>query len=372
MPINKGGLGFFNIDHFIKSLQCTWVKKAFGNTIDCWRQELNALSGMRTVNIDPDSIDANINPMLKDICSSFYDFKRNYNLLNENFFKSCLLGNPNLVNEKRYALLVGDKFWLQKLTNPHGELDNIRICDFFTDQGRVKNIQQLSNILMSNLDRDTYSTIKKVLETSKYVYIRDKVTISNIQYPTTSEFVTRFKKGSKNFRNIFNKAEFGKVVSSKNKKIKTFFQLVNLEILPEPDLEKFQSEWAKGFYPMKVRDFVYKFRNNILGINTRVSHFANNVSRRCTFCVLANERNILDETFSHLFYECSHTNKTIKSFLQKYMSDYGPLTDTDLRKFLFTGINAVSNKIDNVFISALSVTICFFIWECKLQKNCQQ
>jgi hypothetical protein len=95
---------------------------------------------------------------------------------------------------------------------------------------------------------------------------------------------------------------------------------------------------------MKVRDFIYKFRNNILGINTRVSHFANNVSRRCTFCALANERNIVDETFSHLFYECLHTNKTIKAFLQKYMNGYGPLTDTDLRKFLFTGTNAVSNK----------------------------
>jgi hypothetical protein len=55
--------------------------------------------------------------------------------------------------------------------------------------------------------------------------------------------------------------------------------------------------------------------------------------------------------------------------MQKYMNDYGPLTETDFRKFLFTGTNAVSNKIDNVFISALSVTICFFIWECKLQKK---
>jgi hypothetical protein len=142
------------------------VKKAFGSSIDCWRQELNALSGMRSVNIDPDLMDSNVNPMLKEICSSFYDFKRNYNLMNDNFFNSCLLGNPNLVNEKRFALPVGNKFWSDKLNNPHGELDNIRICDLFTDQGRVKNIHQMGNTLMSNLDRDTYNAIKKVLETS--------------------------------------------------------------------------------------------------------------------------------------------------------------------------------------------------------------
>jgi hypothetical protein len=243
-------------------------------------------------------MDSNINPVLKEICSSFYDFKRNYNLLNDNFFKSCILGNPNLVNEKRFALPVGNKFWSDKLNNPHGELDNIRICDLFTDHGRVKNIHQMGNTLLSNLDRDTYNAIKKVLETSMYVYNCDKVEITNILYPGISEFVTRFKKGSKNFRNIFTRVKFGKVANSKNKKIKTFFQLV--DVFPDPELEKFQSEWAKGFYPMKVRDFIYKFRNNILGINTRVSHFANNVSRRCTFCVLANARNIEDETFSHL------------------------------------------------------------------------
>jgi hypothetical protein len=120
---------------------------------------------------------------------------------------------------------------------------------------------------------------------------------------------------------------------------------------------------------MKLRDFIYKFRNNILGINTRVSHFVNNISRTCTFCVIANARNAVDETFSHLFYDCPITNKAIKSFFQKFMFDYGPLMEQDLKKFIFTGTNAVSNKIDNVFISALSVSICFYVWECKLQKK---
>jgi hypothetical protein len=179
----------------------------------------------------------------------------------------------------------------------------------------------------------------------------------------------RFKKGSKNFRNIFVRSVTGKLTSAKNKKVKTFFQLVNINILPEPELEKFQSEWTKGFYPMKLRDFTYKFRNNILGINTRVSHFANNVSRACTFCSKTNARNAVDETFCHLFYECPIVNKVLKEFMQRFLFDYGPLTDQDLKKFVFIGTNAVSNKIDNSFISALSVSACFYIWECKLQKK---
>jgi hypothetical protein len=55
--------------------------------------------------------------------------------------------------------------------------------------------------------------------------------------------------------------------------------------------------------------------------------------------------------------------------MNTYMSDYGPLTDQKLRIFLFTGTNAVTDKLDNCFISAISVAICFYLWECKLQKK---
>jgi hypothetical protein len=369
LPVNKGGLGFFDTNQFLKSLQCAWVKKAFRSTIDCWRQDLNSLTGMLTVNVDPDRIDADTNPVLKEVSSAFYEFKRGFHLINDNFLQSSITGNPNLVQEKRFAVPVGDKFWDTVLSNPHADLTTICIRDMITDTGRVKNIQSLSNVLSTVLERDNYNTIKKVVETSIYVCNRDKVIYNHSNDGSISEFVTRFKKGSRNFRNIFAKTSAGKVTSSKNKKIKTFFQLVNVNILPDPDLEKFNSEWAKGFYPMKLRDFIYKFRNNILGINTRVSHFANNVSRTCTFCAIANPRAAVDETFCHLFFDCKSTNDTIKSFIRKFMFDYGPLTDQDLKKFIFTGTNAVSNKIDNAFICALSVTICFYIWECKLQKK---
>jgi hypothetical protein len=51
------------------------------------------------------------------------------------------------------------------------------------------------------------------------------------------------------------------------------------------------------------------------------------------------------------------------------MFDYGPLTDPQLKKFIFTGTNVITDKIDNTFISAISITICYYLWECKLHKK---
>jgi hypothetical protein len=47
----------------------------------------------------------------------------------------------------------------------------------------------------------------------------------------------------------------------------------------EEELDKFNSELSNPYYPMKILDFSFtgKFRSNVLGLNTRVSHFNANV-----------------------------------------------------------------------------------------------
>ena len=58
--------------------------------------------------------------------------------------------------------------------------------------------------------------------------------------------------------------------------------------------------------------FLFKFFNNILGINTRLSHFVPNHSRGCTFCTLNGTIPIPDETFLHIFFECGTVKEVIK------------------------------------------------------------
>jgi hypothetical protein len=42
--IEKGGLGLIEVNKFLDSLKCSWVKRSLNNTIDNWRFDLNNLS----------------------------------------------------------------------------------------------------------------------------------------------------------------------------------------------------------------------------------------------------------------------------------------------------------------------------------------
>jgi hypothetical protein len=127
----------------------------------------------------------------------------------------------------------------------------------------------------------------------------------------------------------------------------------------------------RSFYSPKMRDFIFKFYGNLLGINTRVSHFNNNIERYCTFCKIQQKNlygPIIEESFEHLFYSCPATSNVLTKFFNKYMSDLN-LTETDKKKFIFTGVNPITGSCANNFLSALAKQICFYIWECKLKKT---
>jgi hypothetical protein len=47
------------------------------------------------------------------------------------------------------------------------------------------------------------------------------------------------------------------------------------------------SSWNIGFFNSSVRVFIYMLYNNILGTNSRVTHFNQGVDASCTFCVLS-------------------------------------------------------------------------------------
>jgi hypothetical protein len=140
--------------------------------------------------------------------------------------------------------------------------------------------------------------------------------------------------------------------------------------MQKPDnkiLKILNGQWALSYYPVSLREFIFKFRNNILGLNTRVSHFNNNVGRGCTFCAKAGSPNVPDENFLHLFFNCTHTKLVIDGLFTRYL-------DHDLRdiegqkKILFTGMGPDFNE-PNIFLLTIMSIALHFIWQCKLQKK---
>jgi hypothetical protein len=114
-----------------------------------------------------------------------------------------------------------------------------------------------------------------------------------------------------------------------------------LPIPEEKILETLYAEWGVNCYPTRLRDFAFKFRNNLLGINVPVAHFNNQVGRACTFCSKSNlgrgQVPVPDDTLEHIFSSCTHTRKVTRGFLRKYLPDFNADDEQKFKMFIFMG-----------------------------------
>ena len=159
-----------------------------------------------------------------------------------------------------------------------------------------------------------------------------------------SEFFASFKKGSKSCRNILAKPVKVKADPCKLTNIITFFQLIGIEIPPRTTVSNFVGIWNLSFIPNKLRDFIFKFYNNKLGLNTRTSHFGGD-TRACTFCFLL-KRDDTDETFAHLFYDCPAVEQ-IHSSIDRNLFNFILETTSD-KKARWFGCNFM--ETENLFL----------------------
>jgi hypothetical protein len=118
----------------------------------------------------------------------------------------------------------------------------------------------------------------------------------------------------------------------------------------------------------RARVFMLKFFNNILGINTRLSHFVQNHSRGCTFCQLAAVNPVPDETFSHLFLDCNTVRKWHDGFLADYFPNGYVRDELDRKTIFFLG-RVHEPDSDNFFIGFTILLFQYHIWELRLKKR---
>jgi hypothetical protein len=253
-PVDKGGLGFIDIANFLKSLQCSWVKRATGSTIDCWRRDLNNLTGLNPTILSPELIKRDQNPILYNLAESFYDFKKFYFQRNTNFLTSKILGNPNILIDRRTKIPVGNAFWATDNNIPITLL-TVQVSDFLNAAGNFKSYEETAGILGANIPRDRYDQIKKLV-TGSITYQSRASLATAVPDPNTLElYINRFKKGSKNFRKVFEQGLNSRIICKQLPKTKTYFRLIELEVAEEAELEKFNTEWGMAYYPPKIRDY---------------------------------------------------------------------------------------------------------------------
>ena len=109
--------------------------------------------------------------------------------------------------------------------------------------------------------------------------------------------------------------------------------------------------------------FLFKFYNNILGLNVRVSKFNQLIDPSCTFCSNRNFRPAERESFAHLFYYCETTHAILTEFLKRYFTINVPGISV-----FFCGTVSNKERENRAFQLTLDV-FRYHIWVNKLEKN---
>jgi len=115
--------------------------------------------------------------------------------------------------------------------------------------------------------------------------------------------------------------------------------------------------------PNNFREFIFKFFNNYLAVNTRLSHFAVEQSRDCTFCTLKNTR--VDETFVHLFFYCPTVCELQIRFTNEFFD--GRIQGLAAVKFWLCWL--YGEEKFNFFIASCIAAFQFTVWEYKIRKR---
>jgi hypothetical protein len=140
----------------------------------------------------------------------------------------------------------------------------------------------------------------------------------NLPSQSLTEFISKFKKGSKPFRVIIDKS----VYQSKNPgdlcTVRTFAEITGT-VIPDPTiLTYFLSSWNQHYLENNLRDFIFKCRNNLLRTSDRLSHILKNIDDRCFLCKGANLPAPARESFFHFFKDCPITSLLILGFNKRF------------------------------------------------------
>jgi len=370
LPDKMGGLGLIDLKDFVTAQQVTWVKKSQNSTCDNWRCDLKNLSYSNCYVFTEDLVNQALHPILFNIGESNKKFLNQFYNNNENSRDMFIFNNPILTRDRNNDRLLDEPFFRQ-IPCIMNMAPLFKYSDFF-HEGQPMLLDSINTRLTTSINLNTYLRLTTALGNftrAKKINAKSDGTTVNI-----GTFLNKFRKGSRQIREVLAKKQLNKVTLKHQKTVKTFFRLIGIPIFEDSLLMKVLPIWNRIYLPNRMREFLFKFFNNCLGINTRLSHFIENPDRRCTFCKLQNPNTMNEETFQHLFFHCRTTVNWHQQFMRKFLPELVDIfNDRAESKVTFwaSGIFEDRNgeKKFNAFISVAVLQFQYLIWEAKLKKK---
>jgi hypothetical protein len=364
-PPHEGGLGLIKISDYITALQSSWIKRVTQHWGDNWRYDVMRATYGNPLIATKNTFSRDQNPLLFNICSSFGIFKKSFEMKGSNFKKAFIFKNPLFKRGRNSNELLCEGFFGRDLPfEEYKKIARLKYEDLFM-RGGPKSLHSLNLDFNLNLNLVVYMRLHEALQLFAG-RIRNEIAVA----PQSLEmFLKSFNKGSKPFRKILQYEENKSLNISNLNSVTTFCALIGLEIPDSAILKCCWGEWKNRCLTNRCQEFVYKFRNNILGLNSRVRNFVPNVNGSCTLCTEGNEpAPVNSETFMHVFYECVYSCKYRNKLIEKFFPELSNAEEDVLKKFWFFGLLPGMIK-SNLFISSLVNIVQFQIWQMKLQKQ---
>jgi hypothetical protein len=303
------------------------------------------------------------NPILHGLAASYEKFRLSHDQLHSNSIKSFIVNNRLFTRGRGDNNLI-DFTYLELDERVAHIIANMTAMDFFNVNGLKSRVEILIDFGVM-IPVPTYVKIAASLNH----FVR-KMRPNNRSKGSSRFIVDEFiplKNPGKKIRASLTKKGREQFDVSKTKFVTKFRDLTQISLPSKEILGTRVSLWNLSGITNHVRTFLFKFFNNILGLNTRISHFVPGQSRDCTFC-LGTFGPISEETFIHLFYECPTTTDWHEKFLRKYVTAPENLNRDQKLNFFFTGLLPGTGK-DNLFVSMSVYLFQYCIWEEKLSKK---
>jgi hypothetical protein len=242
-------------------------------------------------------------------------------------------------------LVVAENVRLNLLNATVGDITENRI---------IVNKPALEAKLGGQLPVQVYNKLTRICGAAKTKYGKEIIESGTAM----DTFFSRWKKGSKRFRDILINSNEDYVSHN----IMKFS--ANMEVVINSECSRLVNQfWNSSFYTNQMRTFLYKLHNNILPTNTMLSHFVRGQTRNCTFCDLNYNPDPEKKTPYHLFFSCSTTEVLRTQFYAWLFND----ENFQINRHEFFCCGAGERK--HVVNIAVNNLFRFYIWENKLRKN---
>jgi hypothetical protein len=310
-------------------------------------------------------VDPKRHPILHRITNSFNLFSDSFQQKNDNY-KEALIFNYSLI--KRSMLddgILDVNFFNRNVPVPDiSRVSKLRVKDFIFN-GVFKTLDDINHDLNMNFSLLTYMRMREALMQFYHSFRNNHSDGTSV---SIENFLRPAKGNAKRIRLFLDREHCTKDIS-KLTTVKTFCRLTGMQLSTET-LSHIHGIWNFYFLPNKIREFSFRFFNNSLPLNTRLSHFVDNHGRACTFCVIKGNPPYPDESFTHFFSDCASTKTVHDWFFNNYFRNFSDVARAK-KKFFFTGtLTRNGNTEFQTLLGRLSaIIIQFLIWEMKIKKR---